>query len=201
MYTGMEMHTETEMYTGMETHTEMYTGMEMYTETEMYTGCTTFLIMLVLQQLNFEKEKKRLFHWVLILDCWHESPEWSLTITPWSSWERKKMRMQLSLYNPPFTSQDFNATVTVRVIALTGQKDVTHAQDPQEIFTPCSISAGSVGWVLNHSTDQDWQVDRDSSLFITKARFFTPHCIILPHSVPSYKHSPYVPMFYLHIVW
>ena len=52
------MHTETEMYTGMETHTEMYTGMEMYTETEMYTGCTTFLIMLVLQQLNFEKKEE-----------------------------------------------------------------------------------------------------------------------------------------------
>ena len=42
------------------------------------------------------------------------------------------MRMQLSLYHPPFTSQgDFNATATFRVIALTGQKDVTHAQDPQ----------------------------------------------------------------------
>ena len=56
------------------------------------------------------------------------------------------MRMQVSLYNPPFTSQgDFNATVTIRVTALTGQKDVTHAQDPQEIFAPSSISAGSVG--------------------------------------------------------
>ena len=84
MYTGMEMHTETEMYTGMEMHTEtemytgmeMHTGMEMQTETAMYTGCITFLIMLVLQQLNFEEEKNKTFHWDLILDCWRESPEW-----------------------------------------------------------------------------------------------------------------------------
>ena len=44
MYTGTEMHTETEMHTGMETHTEteMYPGMEMHTETAMYTRCTIF---------------------------------------------------------------------------------------------------------------------------------------------------------------
>ena len=60
MYTGTEMHTETEMHTGMETHTEteMYPGMEMHTETAMYTRCTIFFNDAGVAAAEFWGEKK-----------------------------------------------------------------------------------------------------------------------------------------------